>query len=138
MKRKSKLAAALCVVAGTASLFNATTGWAAKPGSGGGIFATSCDTISYGYPREAIAINAPSGTTMVAFTFWADRTVYDAYMADPLNYQLPPGYAQGGTDFNGRDGWWMYSTYPSQVVVAEALNRKGAVLARAMDYCIFP
>jgi hypothetical protein len=135
MKKTTKSKAAVGAAAVALLMTCAPATWAAKPGTGG-IFATTCDAVSYGYPREAVAINAPSGTTMISFSFWRQRSVYDAYMADPVNYFLPPGYAQGGTDFDRRDGWWMFSTEPSEVVVAQALNRKGVVLATAMDYCI--
>lgn len=125
--RMTPHAAALATIAAISILIPAGVANAARP-SPPSAMTTNCDYVGTSYPRYATAAGTPKGTKYVGFTFWNTTQAYETNNSY--------GNTNGGTDFDGRDGWAMFSDYPSAVVVATAYNGKGSALASAVDYCI--
>ncbi len=123
---KKSIAYAAVVAAGVSLGTLAAPAQAAKPAPPGPM-SVVCYAAGYSYPRWAEAFNAPKGTKQVSFTFWNTVSDYQT-----LNYYSGPN---AGTDFSGRDGWMMFSDYPSAVVVATAWNGRSVELGSAVGYC---
>jgi hypothetical protein len=125
--RMTPYAVAIASIAAISSLIPTAVANAARP-SPPSTMTTNCDYVGTGYPRWATAAGTPKGTKYVGFTFWNTAEAYQSNNSY--------GNTNVGTDSDGRDGWAMFSDYPSAVVVATAYNGKGTALANAVDYCI--